>query len=163
MEVNDQSQDPVALPLRKSFWYRLDRKLDGPQKRSGRYREEKRLLLLSRLESRLLSRHSRSLTSVPPELCRLLLTCGICPRFPCCSWIDLFPHLQHGGTTQSKNNTEKVESVHVHKRYRGPMITHLPWSGIPIHGLKLKALHDSLVTWCLSPAYNKCLSLSARS
>jgi hypothetical protein len=41
MEVSGQLHDPAALPSGKSSWYQLDRRLGGPQSRSGRSREEK--------------------------------------------------------------------------------------------------------------------------
>jgi hypothetical protein len=36
MEVSGQLHAPVALPQGKSPWYPLDRRLGGPQSRSGR-------------------------------------------------------------------------------------------------------------------------------
>jgi hypothetical protein len=41
MEVSGQLQAPAALPQGKSPWYPLDRRLGGPQSRSGRGGEEK--------------------------------------------------------------------------------------------------------------------------
>jgi hypothetical protein len=41
MEVNGQLHAPAALPQGKSLWYPLDRRLGGPQSRSGRGGEEK--------------------------------------------------------------------------------------------------------------------------
>jgi hypothetical protein len=41
MEVSGQLHDPTALPQGKSPWYLLDRRLGGPQGRSGRGGEEK--------------------------------------------------------------------------------------------------------------------------
>jgi hypothetical protein len=43
MEVSGQLQAPAALPLGKNPWYPLDRRLDGPQSRSGRGGEEKKI------------------------------------------------------------------------------------------------------------------------
>jgi hypothetical protein len=40
MEVSGQLHDPAALPHGKSPWYPLDRRLSGPQSRSGRGGEE---------------------------------------------------------------------------------------------------------------------------
>jgi hypothetical protein len=41
MEVSGQLHAPAALPQGKSPRYPLDRRLDGPQNRSGRGGEEK--------------------------------------------------------------------------------------------------------------------------
>jgi hypothetical protein len=41
MEVSDQLQAPAGLPQGKSPWNPLDRRLGGPQSRSGRGGEEK--------------------------------------------------------------------------------------------------------------------------
>jgi hypothetical protein len=41
LEVSDQLHAPAALPQGKSPWYPLDRRLGGPQSRSGRGGEEK--------------------------------------------------------------------------------------------------------------------------
>jgi hypothetical protein len=41
MEVSGQLHAPAALPPGKSLWYPLDRRLGGPQSRSGRGGEEK--------------------------------------------------------------------------------------------------------------------------
>jgi hypothetical protein len=41
MEVSGQLHAPAALPQGKSPWYPLDRRLGGPQSRSGRGGEEK--------------------------------------------------------------------------------------------------------------------------
>jgi hypothetical protein len=41
MEVSGQLHTPVALPPGKEHWYQLDRRLGGPQSRSGRGGEEK--------------------------------------------------------------------------------------------------------------------------
>jgi hypothetical protein len=43
MEVSGDLHAPAALPPRKSPWYPLDRRLRGPQSRSGRCEEEKNL------------------------------------------------------------------------------------------------------------------------
>jgi len=40
MEVSGQLHTPAALPPRKSPWYPLDRRLGGPQIRSGRGGED---------------------------------------------------------------------------------------------------------------------------
>jgi hypothetical protein len=51
MEVSDQFHDPAALyPRGKSPWYLLDRRLGGPQSRSGRGGEEKNSQPLPGLE-----------------------------------------------------------------------------------------------------------------
>jgi hypothetical protein len=41
MEVSGQLHAPAALPQGKSPWYSLDRRLGGPQNRSGRDGEER--------------------------------------------------------------------------------------------------------------------------
>jgi hypothetical protein len=41
MEVSGQLHTPAALPQGKSPWYPLDRRLGGPQSRSGRGVKEK--------------------------------------------------------------------------------------------------------------------------
>jgi hypothetical protein len=41
MEVSGQLQAPAALPPGKGPWYLLDKRLGGPQSRSGRGDEEK--------------------------------------------------------------------------------------------------------------------------
>jgi hypothetical protein len=41
MEVSDQLHDPAASPPGKEPRYPLDRRLGGPQSRSGRHVEEK--------------------------------------------------------------------------------------------------------------------------
>jgi len=41
MEVSDELHASAALPEGKSPWYSLDRRLGGPQSRSGRGGEEK--------------------------------------------------------------------------------------------------------------------------
>jgi hypothetical protein len=41
MEVSGQLHAPAALPQGNSPWYPLDKRLDGPQSRSGHGGEEK--------------------------------------------------------------------------------------------------------------------------
>jgi hypothetical protein len=41
MELSDQLHAPAALPQGKSPWYPLNRRLGGPQSRSGHAGEEK--------------------------------------------------------------------------------------------------------------------------
>jgi hypothetical protein len=50
MEVSGQIHTPAALPPRKEPWYPLDRRLGGPQSRSGRGGEEKNSQPLPGLE-----------------------------------------------------------------------------------------------------------------
>jgi hypothetical protein len=50
MEVSGHLNDPAALPQGKSPWYPLDRRLGGPQSRSGRGGEEKSSQTLPGLE-----------------------------------------------------------------------------------------------------------------
>jgi hypothetical protein len=59
MEVSGQFHAQAALPSRKEPQYPLDRRLGGPQSRSGRRGEEK-ILTLQGLELRPLGRPSRS-------------------------------------------------------------------------------------------------------
>jgi hypothetical protein len=60
MEMSGQLHVPAALLQAKTSRYPLDRKLDGPQRRSGRCGEEKNLLHLPGIEPRCLSRQARS-------------------------------------------------------------------------------------------------------
>jgi hypothetical protein len=50
MEVSCQLHAPAALPLGKSPWYSLDRRLGGPQSRSGRGGVEKNIQPMPALE-----------------------------------------------------------------------------------------------------------------
>jgi hypothetical protein len=50
MEVSGQFHAPAALPQGKGPWYPLDRRLGGPQSRSGRGGEEKNSRPLPRIE-----------------------------------------------------------------------------------------------------------------
>jgi hypothetical protein len=50
MEVSGQLYDPAALPPGKEPLLPLDRRLDGPQSRSGRGGEEKNSQSLPRIE-----------------------------------------------------------------------------------------------------------------
>jgi hypothetical protein len=52
MEVNGQLHAPASIPQRKEPRYPLDRRLGGPQGRSGRCGEENILLTLSAIEPR---------------------------------------------------------------------------------------------------------------
>jgi hypothetical protein len=51
MEMSGQLHVPAALPQGKSPWYPLDRKLGGPQNRSGQRGVEKNSQPLSGLET----------------------------------------------------------------------------------------------------------------
>jgi hypothetical protein len=48
VEVNGQVYDPAALPPEKKPWHGLNRKLVGPQRAPGRFREEKNLFFKKR-------------------------------------------------------------------------------------------------------------------
>jgi hypothetical protein len=50
MEVSGQLRAPAALPQGKNPWYPSDRRLGGPQSRSGRRGEEKNFQPLPGLE-----------------------------------------------------------------------------------------------------------------
>jgi hypothetical protein len=50
MEVSGRLHSPAVLPQGKRLWYPLDRRLGGPQSRSGRGGEEKNSQPLPRLE-----------------------------------------------------------------------------------------------------------------
>jgi hypothetical protein len=51
MEVSGQLHAPATLPPGKKLWYPLDRRLGGPQSRSGRGGEEKHSQLLPGIEA----------------------------------------------------------------------------------------------------------------
>jgi hypothetical protein len=56
MKVNGQLLRPGCFISEKSPWYPLDRRLGGPQSRSGRCGEEKNLLPLPGIEPQFLNR-----------------------------------------------------------------------------------------------------------
>jgi hypothetical protein len=66
MEVSGQLHAPAALPPGKSPWYPLDRRLGGPQSRSGRGGLEKNTQLPPGIEPQNPDRPARS-----PALYRL--------------------------------------------------------------------------------------------
>jgi hypothetical protein len=70
MDVSGQLHDPAALPQGKSPWYPLDRRLGGPQSRSGRGGEEKNSQLLPGLELPIIQLVTQRYTT---ELSRLIL------------------------------------------------------------------------------------------
>jgi hypothetical protein len=70
MEVSGQLHAPAALPQGKSSWYPLDRRLGGPQNRSGRGGEEKNSQPLLRLEAPIIQPVAQRYTA---ELSRLLI------------------------------------------------------------------------------------------
>jgi hypothetical protein len=72
MEVSGQLHVPAALPPGKSPWYPLDRKLGGPQSRSGRGGEEKNSQPPPGMEPLNPHRPARSLVAIPTELSRFL-------------------------------------------------------------------------------------------
>jgi hypothetical protein len=61
MEVSGQLHGPAALPPGKEPWFPLDRRLGGPQSRSGRGGEEKNSQPPSGIEPQNPSRPARSL------------------------------------------------------------------------------------------------------
>jgi hypothetical protein len=70
MEVSGQLHAPAALAQGKSPWYPLDRRLDGPQSRSGRGGEEKNAQPLPGLEPPIIQPLTQSYTT---ELSQLLI------------------------------------------------------------------------------------------
>jgi hypothetical protein len=70
MEVSGQLHAPAALPQGKSSWYALDRRLGGPQSRSGRGGEEKKFKLLPGIKPPIIEPVAQRYTT---ELSRLLL------------------------------------------------------------------------------------------
>jgi hypothetical protein len=75
MEMCGQLHAPVALPTGKNLWYPLDRRLGGPQSRSGRGGEEKNPQLLPELEPPIIQPAGQRYTT---ELSRLLRGRSIC-------------------------------------------------------------------------------------
>jgi hypothetical protein len=73
MEVSGQLHAPAALSQGKSPWYPLERRLDGPQSRSGRGGEEKNSQPLPGIEPLNHHRRDRSPVAIPTELSRLLI------------------------------------------------------------------------------------------
>jgi hypothetical protein len=71
MEGSGQLQAPAALPPGKSPWYPLDRKLGGPQSRSGRGGEEKNSQPPPGIEPFNPDRPAHSLVAIPTELLQL--------------------------------------------------------------------------------------------
>jgi hypothetical protein len=69
MEVSGRLLAPTIYPQRNSLYSRLG----GPQRRSGRYREEKNILPLPRIEPRLPVCPARRLVAIPTELSQLRL------------------------------------------------------------------------------------------
>jgi hypothetical protein len=69
MEVNAQPHKRPLYPQEKSSWYQLDRKLGGPQSRSGRSGEEKTSQCLSGFEPPIIQPVVQGYTT---ELSRLL-------------------------------------------------------------------------------------------
>jgi hypothetical protein len=69
-----QLHAPAALPTGKSSWYPLDRRLGGPQSRSGRGGEEKNSQPLPGLEPPIIQPVAQRYTS---ELSWLLLVGGL--------------------------------------------------------------------------------------
>jgi hypothetical protein len=64
MEVSGQFHASAALFPGKSQGYPLDRKLDGPQSRSGRCGEEKNLFPLPEIEPSLMARPADGLIKI---------------------------------------------------------------------------------------------------
>jgi hypothetical protein len=74
MEVSGQLHAPAALPPGKSPWYPLDRRLCGPQSRSGRGGEEKNFQSLPGVEHLIIQPVARRYTA---ELSRLQILLGL--------------------------------------------------------------------------------------
>jgi hypothetical protein len=78
MEVSGQIHEPAALPQRKSPWYPLDRKLGGPQSRSGHGGEEKNSQPTSCLKFRIVQSLDQRCTT---ELSRLIFFYSVLVNF----------------------------------------------------------------------------------
>jgi hypothetical protein len=74
MDMSCQLHAPAALPQGKRPWYPLDRRLGGPQSRSGRGGEEKNSRPLSGIEPWNPDRPARSLPIILTEPSRLLVS-----------------------------------------------------------------------------------------
>jgi hypothetical protein len=72
MEVSGQLHAPVALPQGKRPWYPLDRRLGGPQSRSGRGGVKKNPQSPPGIGPYNSDRPARALVAIPTELSRLL-------------------------------------------------------------------------------------------
>jgi hypothetical protein len=75
MEVSDQLNTPVTVPLGVIPWYLLYRRLGEVQSWSECYGEEKNLLPLPGSKPRFLICPACSIVTVPTELPQLLLIC----------------------------------------------------------------------------------------
>jgi hypothetical protein len=71
MEVSGQLHTPATLALRKEPLIPMDRRLGGPQSRSGRGGEEKNSQLPPGIEPQNPDHPARSLVAIPTELSRL--------------------------------------------------------------------------------------------
>jgi hypothetical protein len=89
MEVNDQLHAPEALPQGKSPWYPMDRRLGGPQSRSGRVGEEKNSEPLLGLEPPIIQPVAQRYTT---EIYRLLVATSTFVKHAFCVG-DQFPLL----------------------------------------------------------------------
>jgi hypothetical protein len=74
MEVSGQFHTPAALPQRKSPRYLLDRRLGGPQSRSGHGGEENNFQSLPGFEPQIIQPVAQRYTT---ELSRLLFSCNL--------------------------------------------------------------------------------------
>jgi hypothetical protein len=68
MEVRDQFLRPAALSPGESFRCPFCKRVCGPHRQSGHYKDEKNLLSLLEIEPRYLGRPARSLVAIPAEL-----------------------------------------------------------------------------------------------
>jgi hypothetical protein len=73
--VSGQLHAPAVLPPGKSPTYPLGRRLDGPQRRSWRYEEEKNMLSLLWNKPRFFGRSVRILFIIPSELLERIIMC----------------------------------------------------------------------------------------
>jgi hypothetical protein len=83
MEVSGELHAPAGLPPGKRPRYALVKRLDGPQRRSGRCGEEKNLLLLPGIEPQFICRPDCSIDALPTELSRLQQDIYRCGRLGC--------------------------------------------------------------------------------
>jgi hypothetical protein len=68
MEMSVQLHAPAAYFQGRSLWYPLDRRLGGPQSRSGRGGEEKNSQVRPRLEPPIIQSVAQSYTTEPSRL-----------------------------------------------------------------------------------------------
>jgi hypothetical protein len=87
MEVSCQLHTPAALPQGKSTWYPLDRRLGGPQSRSGRNGDEKNSQPLPELEPSIIQPVAQCCTT---ELSQICLRCKPSVKSLCLPFSPIF-------------------------------------------------------------------------